>query len=449
MQRILSYITLTVATIAAAMAQQPNQTKQTALSEVHNVKNEISLDAYRQMVLEYSLQIKMGQEQIVAAENKFKASRTGYYPSLSAAADANYMTNVPFSINIPGMSLKNYTYSASLTLQQNIYAGHAVRNNTELTKIEHNIAKIGKELTVENVLYAAEVTYVTLAASAKQFDITKQYVSIVENLYRIVKERFDDGLISKTDLLMVETRLNEANMQHIAAQKLYNVSLQNLNNMVGQSQTVNYQVTDTIGSPNKFPRMTSIDFALDNRHDYAISNLKINLARQNERVVKSKFNPQIVAGVQGSWGTASMNFGGKENLYGMAFASLRTPIFNWMERKKTLGAARAASQIQVLALEDNRNQISSEFQNAITSLEQSYKQAEVARKNLEIAQENLELNTYSYNEGRLPILDVLSAQLSWIQSFTAAVNSNFHYKVAYADYRKSIGMMQFNADNAE
>ena len=212
------------------------------------------------------------------------------------------MTNVPFELNIPGMSIKNYTYSASLTLQQNIYAGHSVRNKTELTKIEHNIAKIGKEFTTENVLYGAEVTYLTLAASEKQYQITEQYVEIVENLYRVVKERFKDGLISKTDLLMVETRLNEANMQQLAAQKLYNISIQNLNNMVGQSQTVDYKVTDTIGSPNTFPRTTTINFALEHRHDYAISNLKIDLARQNERVVKSKFNPQLVGGIQGTWG---------------------------------------------------------------------------------------------------------------------------------------------------
>ena len=437
MKRILASITIAIISTTIAIAQ--NQTNH---FNDANEKQKLSLSQFKNMVMDYSMQIKMSQEQINAAENKFKATRTGYYPSLSATADANYMTNLPF--DIPGMNLKNYTYGAALLLQQNIYAGHAVKNKTEVARIEHNIAKVGKELTAENVLYGAEITYVTLAASEKQFVITTQYIEIIQNLYRIVKERFDDGLISKTDLLMVETRLNEANLQQLAAQKLYRVSMQNLNNMVGQSQTVNYQIVDTIGSPNNFPRMASIEFALENRHDYEISNLKIDLAKRNERLVKSKFNPQIVGGVSGNWGTGSMNLGGDDKLYGVVYASLRTPIFNWLERKKTLGAAKAASQSQVFALEDNKNVITSEFQNAITSLEQSFKQAEIAQKNLEIAQENLELNTYSYNEGRLPILDVLSAQLSWIQSFTASVNSNFHYKVAYADYRKSIGMMQFN-----
>lgn len=439
MHRVLSFITIALIAFGSNTIASAQNHK---IQSQEIIKGEkLSLNDFKNLVMDYSMQLKMSQEHIIAAENKFKATRTGYYPSISATADANYMTNLPF--NIPGMNLKNHTYGAALMIQQNIYAGHAVKNKTEFAKIEHNIAIVGKQLTAENVLYHAEITYITLAASEKQFFITTQYIDIIQNLYRVVKDRFDDGLISKTDLLMVETRLNEAHLQQLAALKLYRVSMQNLNNMIGQSQTVNYHITDTIGSPNNFPKMASISFALENRRDYAISNLQIDLAKRNERLVKSKFNPQIVGGVSGNWGTGSMNLG-EDKLYGVVFASLRTPIFNWMERKKTLGAAKAASQSKIYALEDNKNIITSEFQNAITSLEQSFQQADIAQKNLEIAQENLELNTYSYNEGRLPILDVLSAQLSWIQSFTASVNSNYQYKVAYADYRKSIGMMQFN-----
>lgn len=49
------------------------------------------------------------------------------------------------------------------------------------------------------------------------------------------------------------------------------------------------------------------------------------------------------------------------------------------------------------------------------------------------------MNTFSYNEGRYPILDVLSAQVSWLQAYTNVVSVNYQYKIALAEYAKVLG----------
>ena len=56
--------------------------------------------------------------------------------------------------------------------------------------------------------------------------------------------------------------------------------------------------------------------------------------------------------------------------------------------------------------------------------------------NLKIAGENLDISTYSYNEGQATILDVLQAQLSWIQIYTNAITAQFNYAVAVAAYER-------------
>ena len=72
-------------------------------------------------------------------------------------------------------------------------------------------------------------------------------------------------------------------------------------------------------------------------------------------------------------------------------------------------------------------------------LNENWKQVEIANSTLEIAWENLKLNTFSYNEGKLPIIDVLSAQVSWLQAYTNVVSVNYQYKVALAEYAKALG----------
>ena len=59
-----------------------------------------------------------------------------------------------------------------------------------------------------------------------------------------------------------------------------------------------------------------------------------------------------------------------------------------------------------------------------------------ALRTLKIAGENLDSSTYSYNEGQATILDVLQAQLSWIQIYTNTITAQFNYAVAVPAYKR-------------
>ena len=80
-----------------------------------------------------------------------------------------------------------------------------------------------------------------------------------------------------------------------------------------------------------------------------------------------------------------------------------------------------------------------EVRDAWTGIEESTVQVSASLRSLDIARQNLDLSTFSYNEGQLTILDVLSAQLSWIQLYTNAVTANFNQKVSIAQYRRAAG----------
>ena len=53
-----------------------------------------------------------------------------------------------------------------------------------------------------------------------------KYQSIVKQQYDIIQDRFNDGMISRTDLLMISTRLKEAELQYIKARQNYTLALQ-------------------------------------------------------------------------------------------------------------------------------------------------------------------------------------------------------------------------------
>ena len=136
-----------------------------------------------------------------------------------------------------------------------------------------------------------------------------------------------------------------------------------------------------------------------------------------------------------------LNVKGSDQLWTPAvFASLKIPLFHWGARFKEVNSQKAILRSKEYAMDYARDQISQEVANSWTSLTENTKQIDVAEEACKIAEENLDLNTFSYNEGKLPILDVLSAQLSWIQSYSSLIQTWYQQKVSLAQYNKAVGI---------
>lgn len=395
----------------------------------------LTAEQYRQMVADYSLRLKISRERSLSATDKMKAVKTGYYPSLSLAANGSY--TLGNDVAFGDIHLKEYNYTGNLTLQQRIYSGGSVRNQSRAATIEADIAKIGEKDALQNVLYVADMLYLGSVAAYEQMLVMDQYVNIVNNLYSVVDTRFKDGYVSRTDLLMVETRLNEAKISQINSRKLYQQTIQQLNTELGVDPLTTY-LLDTLSLPTMVDQ-ASMDKILEQRADYVGTARQVDLAAANVRVARSRFNPQLVAGVQGIYGTQQLNFTGETKGYGAAFVQLSVPILMWGERHFTVSSVKANERSAVLAREQMRDQIQGQVANARIAMTQTYEQANMAMQNVRVASENLELNTFSYAEGRLPILDVLQSQISWIQSYTNMISSTYDYMSSVIDYRKSIG----------
>jgi len=62
----------------------------------------------------------------------------------------------------------------------------------------------------------------------------------------VLTTRFNDGQISKTDLLQVQSRLKEAELNKSAAYKDYQIALQNLNVLMGVPPMTPVEIADAI-----------------------------------------------------------------------------------------------------------------------------------------------------------------------------------------------------------
>lgn len=411
-----------------------------------NAQTPVTAAEYKERVLEYSRQIRESSEERIAIQEAIKAAKTAFFPAVDFSGSYQYRINkyeLGMGEGIPGIEMDHNTYSLGATVSQPVYAGGQIYNNYKAAQIQGQIATEAVELTTDNIIYAADMNYWSVAARKGMYDVMTQFVDIVQELANVLTLRFQDGQISKTDLLQVQARLKEAELNKNSAYKDYQLALQNLNVLMGLPPMEPVAIADSITMYLPLPLKVGESVALENRPDYRISLLNIEYQRRQINLSKAKYNPQLSVGFQGTWGTPMLNVKGSDQLWTPAvFASLKIPLFRWGARFKEVNSQKAILRSREYAMENTRDQISQEVANAWTSLTENTKQIDVAEDACKIAEENLDLNTFSYNEGKLPIVDVLSAQLSWIQSYSSLIQTWYQQKISLAQYNKAIGIRQ-------
>ena len=134
---------------------------------------------------------------------------------------------------IPGV-YRNHTYSALAVVSQPLYTGGALQAQKAMAKADNKMAQLSEELTLQQINYQADAVYWNASSSEAMYKASEEYKDIVQQQYQVIEERFNDGLTSRSDLLMIATRLQEAELQLIGARQNKEIALQALNILCGR-----------------------------------------------------------------------------------------------------------------------------------------------------------------------------------------------------------------------
>jgi outer membrane protein TolC len=262
-----------------------------------------------------------------------------------------------------------------------------------------------------------------------------EYVAIVQSLRDVVAERYAEGYISKSDLLQVESRLSDAEYQLSDAKQKRDIALHNFNILRGFDTDIEVVLSESIFDILQMPERESIKSIISRHPDYNASGLEATRAFWGIRAARAKYLPQIEVGTYALWQPNMPHVkGGGTRLDGGVMLSFSTPIYHFGERKHAVSAARSDYLREVNSVSATVDQITLDESDTWTNLRSTNQRAATAQRNLSIAEENLAISTYSYREGLATILDVLQAQLSWLQIYTNVISAQYDYAVAVSAY---------------
>lgn len=393
------------------------------------VRSQTPLAEYRQAVAQYSWQLKAAASRSDQAFETVGQARTGFLPRLSV--EGSFTATVRHFEDV-----KHWTFDLQPQVIQTLYGGGAVKTAFRQAELGYDIAVCEEEFARLDVRYAADYAYWNLSATELYAASMRQYVSIIRSLKEMVDRRFAEGYIAKGDVLMIDTRLSEAEYQLVTVEQNHAVALHNFNILRGVDPAAPVALARSIRDSLPMPERVRLGEALLRRPDYAAARLRSEQAEVGVRAARAPFNPQLSLALGAPWQPYLPNRSGATYLDGAAVVRLSVPIFHWGERRRAVGAARAVQLQSEWAAASVHDDIVREEMNGWTALIDTRAQVDASERSLLIAGENLDISTYSYGEGLATILDVLQAQLSWIQLYTYAIQAHFNYAVAVSDYRR-------------
>ena len=398
----------------------------------------LSREAYRDKVEAYSQILKQQKLKTMASTEARKIAHTGFLPKIDVNADGTLNMSDLNAWNEPLGEYRNYTYQGVFIVSQPLYTGGALNAQHKIAKADEKLNQLNEELTIDQIHYQSDAVYWNASASQAMLQAADKYQNIVKQQYDIIQDRFNDGMISRTDLLMISTRLKEAELQYIKARQNYTLALQKLNILMGEEPNAPVDSLCAIGVVCPPVTLLPLDDVLQRRADFASTEVNIQKSEAQRKAALSQYNPQVSMYVTGGWATASPNMGYDVKFTPIVGMSVNIPVLRWGARFKTNRQQKAYTGIQKLQQSYVVDQINQELAAALTKLKETEEQVKTAEENKELAEENLDLITFSYNEGKASMVDVLSAQLSWTQAHTNLIDAYLAEKMAVAEYWKVV-----------
>ena len=444
----------------------------------------MTLESCRAMALENNKSAVIAAYNVEIANYTQKSYRSNYLPKLSASGNYFY-SNVTMHKTLPGNYLPTFvpdpakgelvpniltiypdgtpifkeyayfpdmdislklsgTWMAGLRAEQPVYMGGKIASAYKMSKIGSELANLNTTLTRAEIIVKTDEAYWTCVQTCELVKLALSYRKVVTELLRIVQDAEEVGLKHRNDVLKVQVKVNEAELQLRRAENGVILSRKNLCHIMG------LPLDSDISLPDSFDELSTVttdrltDYVA--RPEYAMLEKQIELKEQQVQLVKSDFLPKV--GVMANYGYLNgLKLNGDKLLDRASFfavASVSVPLFQWGEGRNKVRAARAECAVIQLQRDDLSEQMALDLAGALDKCDESVLEVRLTARSLEQAQENMKVSGDQYTAGMESLADYLEAQTVWQRAWTEHINAKARQRFNQTYYLKATGQCSNN-----
>lgn len=467
-----------------------------ALASTLTASATVSLDSCRNMAVRNNKTIKVAEENIRGAEYLKKAAQAAYLPGIDFTG--TYMYNqhkinllgedaklptmsfnpstMSYDYNLvkgaDGMPVKNPStgsyipsevavipkeamsydirnlFAGAITLTQPVFMGGQIKALNEIAGYGKELAKAARNNMVQDVIYSVDESYWLVVSLKEKKVLAESFMNLVDSLRYNVEQMLNEGVATKSDLLTVEVKLNEANIALTKVSNGLTLSRMALAQICGLPVHTQMELEDeqlrNAGTATVTTQYNMED-VYGRRQDLEIVRQSINLLKGKEKLAKADMLPKI--GVFGAYSFSNPNvIDGFEKRFGGGFtvgAAVTIPLWHWGGNLNKYKAAKSNTAAQQILLEDLEEKIDLQVSQAQFSFDEAKKTFDMTVTNLSKADENLRQAQLAFKEGVMTSDDVIAAQTAWLAANSEKIDAEIGIRLCQTYLSKVLGNLEY------
>jgi outer membrane protein len=398
---------------------------------------------------------RMKADSAAAKTREVNATRL---PALKLGAGYTRLSEVPpFAVTLPIspepiVVSQNYfnSWSLKLSVQQPLFTGFRLEAGTAAARMLEQSAGQDFYQDRSDFAFAVKNAYWGLARAREFESVIAETIRQVQEHLKDVRAFFDQGLLTKDEVLRAGLQLSNAELLAIDARSAVDVARASLNVLIGLPVETDVELTTSAeslaastptGEEDAVAR-TLIDTALAGRPDIKSAEFRIKASEAGVKAAKSGWYPQIaLAGNLYQMRPNPRLLPARDSFYatwdiGLA---LSLDIWNWGQTKSQTEQAKAQLAQARDAHKLLEDQAVVEVTQSRLALVQARDKARVAGEAVGQAEENLRVIREQFRMGLARNSDVLDGELLFLQTRISKAQAAIDVVLAQARLEKALG----------
>lgn len=335
--------------------------------------------------------------------------------------------------------------AGSVIVNQPVYMGGAITTANNMADIAERMSMTQTDAKEQAVLYDIDNTYWLVVSLKQKQRLAEGYLKLVNKLNNDVHKMIENGVATRAEGLKVDVRLNEAEMAKTQVDNGLDLAKMLLCQLCGMPLDSDITLADENSEDIKISseaKKYSHELAMSNRPELMLLSDAVELSEQTIRLTRAAMLPQVA--VTGGYLISNPNlFNGYEKKFsGMWNIGLlvRIPVFDWGDNMYKVRAAKTASEIARMELDEARELIDLQVNQCDYRLNEANKKLVIAEKNIKRAEENLRCANLGFSEGVMQATEVMAAQTAWLQAQTQKIDAQIDVHLGESGMRKALGI---------
>ncbi len=409
-------------------------------------QNPLTLEESLKIGLKSSKEIKLSESAVTSANAKLTEISSNLYPQLSVGFNYNHLSEVPVQFSSPIFSATGGAIDAlyaNATIEQPLFTGLKLLSLRNAAEYGKEAALVQSSQTINEKAFTIHMSFWNLYRTEKLVKVLRENIAGLEKHLRDTELFFQNGLVTKNDLLKLKVRVSETRTQLIETENAFEIARAIYNKNLGfsLSQKTEISVENFEDNLTEYGYSQILEEAINSRSELVSNKYQSLAAEEKITAAKSTWFPQI--GAFGSFNYLKVD--GTQLLksdwtnFWMVGVNVKWNIWDWWKTSSVAEQAEQQyNQVQLYSqiLKEN---IEIEVYKNHLQLQSEASKVKVSKLRVESAEENYRIINDKYETQLVTSTELIDADSELLNAKTKLITSYINYKIAKVYLEKSIG----------